>query len=476
MQDTVSERATAALPVVRQRPVPQALIETLQARFGARCSTAQAVREQHGSDESTFTVPPPAAVVFAQSSAEVAEVVDLCSQYEVPLIPYGAGSSLEGHLLAVQGGISLDLSRMDQVLSIDADDLTVTVQPGITRKRLNDELRSTGLFFPIDPGADASIGGMCATRASGTNAVRYGTMRENVLALEVVTADGRIVRTGTRARKSSAGYDLTRLMVGSEGTLGVITEITLRLYQLPEAVSAAVCSFPSIEAAVRTVIQTIQLGVPIARVELIDANTVRMVNVHSKLSLREEPMLLMEFHGSPAGVKEQAETVQEIAAEFGGQAFEWASTPEERTRLWTARHNAYFAAIQSRPGCRVMSTDTCVPISRLADCLLDSVAEVDASGLPYFLVGHVGDGNFHFGYLIDANSAEERALAEDLNHKLVHRALQLDGTCSGEHGVGLHKMGFLVEEAGAGAVELMRTIKRALDPKNILNPGKIFDL
>ncbi|WP_043457936.1 FAD-binding oxidoreductase [Azohydromonas australica] len=476
MQDTVSERAAAALPVVRQRPVPQALIETLQARFGARCSTAQAVREQHGSDESTFTVPPPAAVVFAQSSAEVAEVVDLCSQYEVPLIPYGAGSSLEGHLLAVQGGISLDLSRMDQVLSIDADDLTVTVQPGITRKRLNDELRSTGLFFPIDPGADASIGGMCATRASGTNAVRYGTMRENVLALEVVTADGRIVRTGTRARKSSAGYDLTRLMVGSEGTLGVITEITLKLYPLPEAVSAAVCSFPSIEAAVRTVIQTIQLGVPIARVELIDANTVRMVNVHSKLSLREEPMLLMEFHGSPAGVKEQAETVQEIAAEFGGQAFEWASTPEERTRLWTARHNAYFAAIQSRPGCRVMSTDTCVPISRLADCLLDSVAEVDASGLPYFLVGHVGDGNFHFGYLIDANSAEERALAEDLNHKLVHRALQLDGTCSGEHGVGLHKMGFLVEEAGAGAVDLMRTIKRALDPKNILNPGKIFDL
>ena len=330
MQDTVSERAAAALPVVRQRPVPQALIETLQARFGARCSTAQAVREQHGSDESTFTVPPPAAVVFAQSSAEVAEVVDLCSQYEVPLIPYGAGSSLEGHLLAVQGGISLDLSRMDQVLSIDADDLTVTVQPGITRKRLNDELRSTGLFFPIDPGADASIGGMCATRASGTNAVRYGTMRENVLALEVVTADGRIVRTGTRARKSSAGYDLTRLMVGSEGTLGVITEVTLKLYPLPEAVSAAVCSFPSIEAAVRTVIQTIQLGVPIARVELIDGNTVRMVNVHSKLSLREEPMLLMEFHGSPAGVKEQAETVQEIAAGFGGQGFEWVSTPEGR--------------------------------------------------------------------------------------------------------------------------------------------------
>ncbi len=476
MQHPLSDLSAASLPVVRQRPVPPALIETLVARFGARCSTAQAVREQHGSDESTFSVPPPAAVVFAQSSAEVAEVVDLCSQYEVPLIPYGAGSSLEGHLLAVQGGISLDLSRMDQVLSIDADDLTVTVQPGITRKRLNDELKSTGLFFPIDPGADASIGGMCATRASGTNAVRYGTMRENVLALEVVTADGKIVRTGTRARKSSAGYDLTRLMVGSEGTLGVITEITLKLYPLPEAVSAAVCSFPSIVAAVRAVIQTIQIGVPIARVELIDSNTVRMVNAHSKLGLREEPMLLMEFHGSPAGVKEQAETVQEIAAEFGGQAFEWATTPEERTRLWTARHNAYFAAIQSRPGCRALSTDTCVPISRLADCLLDSVAEVEASGLPYFLVGHVGDGNFHFGYLIDPNNEAERALAEDLNHKLVHRALALDGTCSGEHGVGLHKMDFLVEETGAGAVELMKLIKRALDPKNILNPGKIFEL
>jgi D-lactate dehydrogenase (cytochrome) len=301
-------------------------------------------------------------------------------------------------------------------------------------------------------------------------------MRENVLGLEVVTASGEVIRTGTRAKKSAAGYDLTRLFVGSEGTLGVITEVTLRLYPLPEAISAAICSFPSIEAAVRTTIQVIQLGVPIARVELIDVNSVRMVNAHSKLSLREEPMLLMEFHGSPAGVKEQAETVQEIAAEFGGQAFEWASTPEERTRLWTARHNAYFAAIQSRPGCRAMSTDTCVPISRLADCLLDSVAEADASGIPYFLVGHVGDGNFHFGYLIDANSAEERALAEDLNHKLVHRALQLDGTCSGEHGVGLHKMGFLVEEAGAGAVDLMRTIKRALDPKNILNPGKIFEV
>ncbi|MGH8829775.1 MAG: FAD-binding oxidoreductase, partial [Polaromonas sp.] len=344
------------------------------------------------------------------------------------------------------------------------------------RKQLNEEVKSTGLFFPIDPGADATIGGMSATRASGTNAVRYGTMRENVLALEVVTASGDIIRTGTRAKKSSAGYDLTRLMVGSEGTLGVITEVTVKLYPLPEAISAAICSFPNIEAAVRTTIEVIQLGVPIARVELIDHNTVRMVNAHSKLGLREEPMLLMEFHGSPNSVKEQAELVQEIASGHGGKAFEWASTPEERTRLWTARHNAYFAAIQSKPGCRAISTDTCVPISRLADCLLESVAEVDASGLPYFLVGHVGDGNFHFGYLIDPTKPEEREVAEALNHKLVARALALEGTCTGEHGVGLHKMDFLVTETGAGAVDMMRTIKRALDPKNIMNPGKIFTL
>ncbi|MEG2632915.1 MAG: FAD-linked oxidase C-terminal domain-containing protein, partial [Comamonas sp.] len=312
--------------------------------------------------------------------------------------------------------------------------------------------------------------------ASGTNAVRYGTMRENVLALEVVTASGEVIHTGTRAKKSSAGYDLTRLMVGSEGTLGIVTEITVRLFPLPEAVSAAICSFPSIEAAVRTVIQTIQLGVPIARVELLDANSVRMVNNYSKTTLREEPMLLMEFHGTPASVKEQAETVQDIASEFGGQAFEWASTPEDRTRLWTARHNAYFAAVSSVPGCRAISTDTCVPISRLADCLLDSITEADASGLPYFLVGHVGDGNFHFGYLLDPTKPEQFEKAEELNHQLVARALRLGGTCTGEHGVGIHKMGFLLDETGAGAVDMMRAIKRALDPKNILNPGKIFTL
>ena len=464
-------------PAVLQREVPAVLLTALKARFAERCSTALVVREQHGRDESAFTtVPPPAAVVFAQSTQEVAEVVTLASQYRVPVIPFGIGSSLEGHLLAVQGGISIDVSRMNQVLTINAEDLTVTVQPGVTRKQLNQAVKSTGLFFPIDPGADATLGGMSATRASGTNAVRYGTMRENVLALEVVTASGEVIRTGTRAKKSSAGYDLTRLMVGSEGTLGVITEVTVKLYPLPEAISAAVCSFPSIEAAVRTTIQIIQMGIPIARVELIDANSVRMVNAHSKLTLREEPQLLMEFHGSPASVKEQSEAVQEIATELGGNAFEWATTPEARTRLWTARHNAYFAAIQSRPGCRAISTDTCVPISRLADCLLDSVAEAEASGLPYFLVGHVGDGNFHFGYLIDPDNPAERATAEQLNHALVARALRLEGTCSGEHGVGLHKIDFLLTEAGSGAVGMMRTIKQALDPHNIMNPGKIFSL
>lgn len=462
------------LPEIAQRETPAALMEALQARFLTQCSTALVVREQHGRDESSFAAPPPSAVIFAESTQDVADAVKLASQYNVPVIPFGVGTSLEGHLLAVQGGISIDVSRMNKVLQINAEDLTVTVQPGVTRKQLNEEIKSTGLFFPIDPGADATLGGMSATRASGTNAVRYGTMRENVLALEVVTASGDVIRTGTRAKKSSAGYDLTRLMVGSEGTLGVITEVTVKLYPLPEAISAAICSFPSIEAAVRTTIEIIQMGVPIARVELIDHNTVRMVNTHSKLGLREEPLLLMEFHGSPTSVNEQAALVQEIASGHGGNAFEWASTPEERTRLWAARHNAYFAAIQSRPGCRAISTDTCVPISRLADCLLESIAEVDASGIPYFLVGHVGDGNFHFGYLIDPALPKEREVAETLNHKLVSRALALEGTCTGEHGIGLHKMGFLVTETGDGAVEMMRTIKRALDPKNIMNPGKIF--
>jgi D-lactate dehydrogenase (cytochrome) len=462
-------------PRVELREVPEALIAALRERFGAQCSTAMVVREQHGRDESAFMhVPPPSAVVFAESSTDVADAVRLAAQHRTPVIPFGVGSSLEGHLLAIQGGISIDVSRMNRVVAINAEDLTITVQPGVTRKAVNEAVKDLGLFFPIDPGADASIGGMSATRASGTNAVRYGTMRENVLALEVVTASGEVIRTGTRAKKSSAGYDLTRLMVGSEGTLGVITEITLKLYPLPEAISAATCSFPSIEAAVRTTIEIIQMGVPIARCELLDDNTVRMVNAHAKLGLREEAMLLMEFHGSPASVEEQAQTVQAIAADNGGQAFEWATTPEARTRLWTARHNAYFAGIQSRPGCRAITTDACVPISQLANAILASVDEANASGLPYFLVGHVGDGNFHMGYLIDPNSATERQSAETLNHQLVERALALGGTCTGEHGVGLHKMGFLRAEAGDGAVAMMRAIKQALDPHNIMNPGKIF--
>ncbi len=471
---TTPTAQTSLLPECHPRAVPEALLDALGQRFTARFSTARVIREQHGRDESSFSVPPPDAVVFAQSTQDVADAVKLAAQYKVPVIPFGIGSSLEGQLLAVQGGISLDVSRMDQVLSINAEDLTVTVQPGVTRKQLNEAVKSTGLFFPIDPGADATIGGMSATRASGTNAVRYGTMRENVLALEVVTAQGSIIRTGTRARKSAAGYDLTRLMVGSEGTLGVITEVTVKLYPLPEAVMAATCSFASLADAVNATIQIIQLGVPIARCELLDANTIRMVNKHSRLSLNEAAMLLMEFHGSPAGVREQVETVQAIAAEWGGQAFEWANTPEERTRLWTARHNAYFAGVQSRPGCKAITTDTCVPISSLADALLDSVSEAEQSGLTCFLVGHVGDGNFHMGYLIDPTVPHERETAERLNRQLVQRALKLGGTCTGEHGVGLHKMGFLVDETGAGAVAMMRAIKLALDPDNIMNPGKIF--
>jgi D-lactate dehydrogenase (cytochrome) len=464
------------MPAAQRRPVPAAMLAALQARFGERCSTATAVREQHGRDESTYPMTPPEVVVFCESTDDVAAAVTLANHHAVPVIPFGVGSSLEGHLLAVQGGVSIDVSRMNRVVQVNAEDLTVTVQAGVTREQLNREIRDSGLFFPIDPGANASLGGMSATRASGTNAVRYGTMRENVLGLTVVTATGEIIRTGTRAKKSSAGYDLTRLFVGSEGTLGVMTEITLKLYPLPEAVSAAICSFASIDAAVRTTIAVIQMGVPIARCELLDANAIRAVNAHSKLTLREAPMLLMEFHGSVASVAEQAATVQDIASEHGGSHFEWASTPEERTRLWTARHHAYFAALQMRPGCRSLSTDTCVPISRLADSINASVAEADAAGLPYWIVGHVGDGNFHLSYLLDPNNPAEAALAEQLSAQMVERAIALGGTCTGEHGIGLHKIGYLVDEAGPGAVALMRQIKRALDPKNIMNPGKVLAL
>ncbi len=458
------------------RPVPDAMRAALRAHFGPRCSEALAVRQQHGRDESPIDVAPPDLVVFAESNEDVVAVLTLAHAHHVPVIPYGAGTSLEGHLLAVQGGVSLDVSRMNRILAVHADDLTVTVQAGVTRHQLNAELRHLGLFFPIDPGADASLGGMTATRASGTNAVRYGTMRENVLGLTVATPQGELIRTGTRARKSSAGYDLTRLYVGSEGTLGVVCEVTLRLYPLPEAVSAAVCSFPSIDAAVRTTIAIIQMGVPIARCELLDAHAVRAVNRHDRLSLPESPMLLMEFHGSEAGVQEQAQTVQELARDMGGTDFEWATTPEDRTRLWTARHHAYLSALQMRPGCRCVTTDTCVPISRLVESIQASVAEVEDSGLPYFIVGHVGDGNFHMGYLIDPDQPQERAVAERLSAQMVARALALEGTCTGEHGIGLHKQSFLLDEAGAGAVAQMQALKRALDPHNIMNPGKIFSL
>ncbi|HXF46779.1 MAG TPA: FAD-linked oxidase C-terminal domain-containing protein [Burkholderiaceae bacterium] len=467
--------APATLTALR-RPLPAAFAEKLQATFGAKVSFAAAVREHHGRDESAYAPMPPDAVLFAESTEDVAALVRLAGEYRVPVIPFGVGSSLEGHLLAVQGGVSVDVSKMNRVLAVHAEDLTVTVQAGVTRKQLNDELKSSGFFFPIDPGADASLGGMCATRASGTNAVRYGTMRENVLALTVVTGEGKVIRTARRAKKSSAGYDLTRLFVGSEGTLGVITEITLKIYPLPEAISAAICSFPSVDAAVMTTIATIQLGVPIARCELLDALTVKAVNAHAKLGLPEMPLLLFEFHGSEAGVREQAETVQMIAKENGGRDFQWATTPEERTRLWSARHNAYFSCLQLKPGCRCSTTDVCVPISRLAECIGATVKDVEQSGLLAPILGHVGDGNFHCAILLDPNDEREVEAAEALNRRIVERALAADGTCTGEHGIGLHKMDFLVEELGADAVDLMARIKRAFDPLNILNPGKVLYL
>jgi D-lactate dehydrogenase (cytochrome) len=455
-------------------PVP--FVNALEAAFGSRWHLSMAMRAQHGRDESPFDVSPPDAVVFANSTAEVAIVLAQAQQHQVPVIAYGAGTSLEGQLLAVAGGVSLDLSQMNQILQVHTEDMTAIVQPGVTREHLNEALRHHGLFFPVDPGANASLGGMAATRASGTNAVRYGTMRENVLALEFVAAGGEIIRTGTRARKSSAGYDLTRLLVGSEGTLGVITELTLRLYPLPEAVRAAICSFPSVDAAVQTAMRLMQLAVPLARCELLDTQAVKAVNARDRLGLRESPMLLMEFHGTPAGVAEQVESAQEVASELGGERFEWADTPEKRNRLWAARHHAYLSALQMRPGCRCITTDTCVPISRLAENINASIAEVEATGLPYFVVGHVGDGNFHLGYLIDPDLPGERELAERLSAQMVRRALGMGGTCTGEHGIGLHKQGFLLEETGEGAVRLMQRVKNAFDPSGILNPGKIFTI
>ncbi|MFC7517761.1 FAD-binding oxidoreductase [Herbaspirillum sp. GCM10030257] len=457
-----------------KRPLPAELLAALESIFEDRLSTSQAMREHHGRDESSYDPMLPDAVVFAQTTEEVAQTVKLCASHDVPVIPYGTGTSLEGHILALRGGVTIDLSQMNQVLAVHAEDQTVTVQAGVTRKQLNQEIRDTGLFFPIDPGADASLGGMAATRASGTNAVRYGTMRENTLALTVVTSDGRVIKTGTRAKKSSAGYDLTRIFVGSEGTLGIITEVTVRIYPQPEAVSAAVCSFPSTAEAVNSVIRTIQMGVPVARVEFLDENSVRSINAHDKLGLPEKPLLLFEFHGSENGVAEQAQLVQEIAAEYNAIGFEWATRPEDRTRLWTARHNAYFAMLQMRPGGRAISTDCCVPISRLAECILDTKADCEKNDMIYSIIGHVGDGNFHVLMMVDPNDAADVAKAEGVNARMVARAISMDGTCTGEHGVGMHKMDFLVQEHGEEAIESMRILKHAFDPKNILNPGKII--
>jgi D-lactate dehydrogenase (cytochrome) len=454
-------------------PFPPALAQALAARFGERLSVGEAIRAHHGRDESPHPPAPPDAVVFPLTTEEVAEAVRLCRAHRVPLIAFGVGTSVEGQVLAVRGGVCLDLSRMNRVLAVHAEDMDARVEAGVTRRQLNDELKGSGLFFPIDPGADATLGGMAATRASGTNAVRYGTMRENVLGLTVVLADGRVIRTGTRARKSSAGYDLTRLFVGSEGTLGIVTEVAVRLYPIPEAISGAVCAFPGVEQAVATVIQTIQLGIPVARIELLDTLTIRAVNRHSKLRLRESPTLFFEFHGSPSGVAEQAQAVQEIAAAAGGMDFEWAARPEDRARLWQARHNAYFAILALKPGCRSVTTDVCVPISRLAECMRDTLADVEASGLVAPLLGHVGDGNFHLAVLVDPDNAAELAAAHALNERIVARALAMDGTCSGEHGVGLGKRKYLAAEHGE-ALEVMRTLKAALDPADLLNPGKLL--
>jgi D-lactate dehydrogenase (cytochrome) len=458
-----------------RRTPPQALIEELKELLGERFTTSRPVCELHGKDESYHPAVAPDAVAFARSTEEVAAIVTACARHKVPVIAYGTGTSLEGHVAALEGGVSIDLMQMNAILSVRPQDLDVTVQAGVTRKQLNEHLRDQGLFFPVDPGADASLGGMAATRASGTNAVRYGTMRDAVLNLTVVLPDGRIARTGSRARKSSAGYDLTRLFIGSEGTLGIITEVTLRLWGIPEAISAAVCAFPSVDAAVRTVIETIQSGIPVARIELIDEVLMKGINLYSKLGLAEAPTLFFEFHGSPASVAEQAESAGAIASGHGGTGFQWATRPEERTKLWQARHDAYYSALALRPGCRGLTTDVCVPISRLADCIAETKADIAQSFLTAAMVGHVGDGNFHTVFLIDPGSAKEYAEAKRLSERMVNRAIAMDGTCTGEHGVGLGKMEAVEREFGQ-AVEIMRAIKRAIDPGNIMNPGKVIHL
>ena len=464
---------------LRARPAPAeiaAVVAALVRDFGPRAQTAAAIREQHGHGEALADPALPDVVVYPRDDAEVAAIVGLCHAARVPVIPFGVGTSLEGHVAALCGGVSIDLSEMNRVLCVNADDLDCRVQAGVTREQVNAELKGTGLFFPIDPGANATIGGMAATRASGTNAVRYGTMRENVLGLTVVTADGRIVRTGGRARKSSAGYDLTHLFVGSEGTLGVITEIQLRLHGVPEAISAAVCQFPTLKVAVDTVIVAMQHCIPVARIEILDALQMDACIRYSKLEGYEaKPTLLFEFHGTEAGVREQAQTMEAIADEHGGSAFQWATQPEDRSRLWKARHNAYYAALALAPGKQAYSTDACVPISRLADCLLETRAELDREGVVAPIVGHVGDGNFHVLVLFDPASAAERAQADAIARSVAMRAIAMGGTCTGEHGIGMHKLEALVAEHGE-AVDLMRTIKRAFDPHDIMNPGKTVPL
>jgi len=458
----------------RKVPLPDSLAVALKVLLGDRVTTSAAVREQHGRGEGGFSPVPPDIVCFPNSDDEVAAIVRLCAEHRIPVIPFGTGTSLEGHVLALRGGVSIDLSRMNAILEVNADDLDCRVQAGVTRKQLNDHIRDAGLFFPVDPGADASLGGMAATRASGTNAVRYGTMRESVLGLTVVMPDSRIVRTGGRARKSAAGYDLTRLIVGSEGTLGVITEVQLRLFGIPEAISAAVCQFDTLAGAVNTVIQTIQLGVPVARIELLDEVQLDACIAYSKLAgYDRKPTLFFEFHGSKRSVAEQAETVGDLSSENGGGDFRWAIRQEDRNALWQARHDAYFAAVALRPGKRGISSDVCVPISRLAECILESRADIDESGLLAPIVGHVGDGNFHVLFIIDPDDPDEAGRAQQVNERMVHRALAMGGTCTGEHGIGVGKMEFLVAEQGE-AISVMRAIKIALDPHNIMNPGKIL--
>ena len=449
-------------------------LQELQKLLGERLSVSNSVREQHGRDESFHASAPPEAVAFVENNEEVAEIVRICVQYQKPIIPFGTGTSLEGHVAALHGGVCLDVSGMNKVLEVNENDLDCRVQAGVTRKQLNQHLRNSGLFFPIDPGADASLGGMTATRASGTNAVRYGTMRENVLGLTVVTADGRIIRTGTRARKSSAGYDLTRLFVGSEGTLGIITEIQLRLYGVPEAISAAVCSFETMEGAVNTTISTIQMGIPVARIELLDEVQVDAINRYSDFDYALKPTLFFEFHGTEAWVKEQSEMVKEISTEEGGSDFQWSTQEQEKQKLWEARHNAYYAGLALRPGSKGWATDVCVPISRLADCILETRSDIEESKLTVPLVGHVGDGNFHLLFLIDPeNEEEELKLYQPLNDRLIERALRMGGTCTGEHGIGSGKIKYMKAEHG-DSLDLMRQIKQALDPDNLMNPGKML--